>query len=194
MDNLVYALCAQGFDNDQEEALVMRIVKNKDDSMSLNVVKQPAHKDFKSRNIEKLNNIIIAKLLSVGEHIPIINSPEHAKMRMAVEINKSANDIARITRRGSGNVIIAHKQFIDSITSICGPFPECYQIFENENVPDNTCIVLYRVRSDNPWKINCDGSPIILIDKNPDFTKEINYGWAGEEAGKDYVKILYFKE
>jgi hypothetical protein len=143
----------------------------------------------------ELEEIIITKLLQSGEYLyHNYESESSFKDQLGFDCAVTANEIARQTRRGVGNVFITNYEICKQMQE--HPYFSSMNQFRDKSlmysqfVPDNICIVLYRASPKNKMLrvLGCDGSPILVLNKNN--TKQ--YTWTGEDKTKQYVKIISF--
>lgn len=201
---LQQAICTQDFKHEVGGAVALR-VKMIDENgipwMSVNAPAVTAARNIKVYDQDELNYLIIRKLQEMGEHIHEMPINQNEKLThdqyLMVTINVFANKIAYQTKRRAGNVVIAPKSFLASMEpSLSVGHGKPYEFFEYDNLEPNTFIILARNPINSAYKINADGSPILLMDKDAAEAsgfKDMLIGWAWDDLVTQYVKIIHYK-
>ena len=200
MANLINAVCKQDYSVANPKAFWLRMNYNDHGQMCIDALEHEVNCNLVANTLDELNEAILEKLITTGEQVTVeYQKDANFDMTILGKINYQANEIAKKTRRGCGNVIIANSKMLELLMPLLskGPFVSQFHIEEYENVPNNVCIVLYRggVPGGTVFKANAgDGSPILLLNQEDGSWKEYNYGWTGEDLTTDYVKVIHFKE
>jgi hypothetical protein len=188
---LVDAVCVQDFPGEEGMAKWMRMEKSSEGELTVTARDYGAIRDIVANSIEELDDAIVRQLLKVGEKVEV---EYNLKIRLDVQVFEKLGaiclDIARTSRRGIGNVIIGSKGFVEAFTPMFEERRKNCKIFEHENVPNQTFVVLYR--GTYPLTVMCDGSPILLLNNKDDFTQPFKYGWTGLDVADTFVKVVHF--
>jgi len=147
-------LCGTGYHENSTKNVALRFCAEKTEEGQLRhySLHGIAFKELLTPKIFKDENGAVEYILNLHEPVKIKKeAPPHIAL---LHIQQNAIEVARSTRRGPGNFILAGTEMYQHLSKFADQFTKAISLEEDVNIPSDIAILFYRPSPNGPISVN----------------------------------------